>query len=68
MTPIYLVGKLINPRWVHPAIEANLALGNAKGKGNKSLRRRGLEPIDNPPCEHAMNKNRFWTWFYSSKK
>lgn len=65
--PIYTVGKLTNPKWVKPAVEVNLALGNAKGKGNASLRRRGIGPIDNPPHPQGMNRGDFYKWFYGRK-
>lgn len=56
MNPIYLVGKLIHPHWVHSAVEANLALGNGSGKGNASLRRRGIKTIDFSPHPLGMNR------------
>ena len=63
MKPVFLIGKLASPKWVKPAVEANLSLGNAKGSGNASLRRQGIEVAERRPAGIGMTRSEFFRWF-----
>ena len=69
MTPILPISACLGRSrgFVRATIEANNAQANAKGRGNRALRRQGIAPRDYAPHDQGMNRAELAAWWNGAR-